>query len=400
MRRHSQGGAVLVLFALFSLGLLGLASLVIDFGFVKITSTLMQEATDGAALESLRTDSRAAARDHVFEVFSDRSHSGDGSPETQEIQYGAGPYSGDFEDDPGIGDGNASQTIDPDDLGLYRPGLQLNESNAPSGDIVFGRFQASGAPGEDADYAREDFIPDAGAARDAVLVRLRRLSSDDRRPGLDQVDGVSSSGPALPLLLGRGAAVGGGDPSEGFSIRHHGISVRATSIARAQGAVAIGGPTGGAIPGGAPFAWTLEAFVAPRPTELIFGSDGELMSGGTRVGVLIDERLLGGVRQVGQPLQGLRRATLAALPGTRLGYAGIFASDLDEPRLVGFAAVRWQALEDRLVVESIDDLVAPENASANPRFLATLPDGLRTSVLEHFESVTSSGGLKAPALVR
>ena len=206
----------------------------------------------------------------------------------------------------------------------------------------------------------------------------------------------------MPLLLGRGAPIGGGDPSEGYSIRHHGISLRATSIAHAQGAVAIGGPTeaGTPIPGGAPFAWTLEAFLAPRPSELLKGPDGELTSGGSLVGVLIQQRLGGGVRRVGQPLAALRRETLASLPGTRLGYAGVYASDLDEPRLVGFAAVRWQSLDDRLIVESVDGLVAPENASANPRFLETMSEGLRSSVLQHFATVTANGGLTAPALVR
>jgi hypothetical protein len=106
--------------------------------------------------------------------------------------------------------------------------------------VVAGAFDASGTPEETSSYARGDFTPAPAAtspSAGALLVRLRRT-----RPGnaLDTEAGVSSTGPALPLLFGRGTTIRGADPDDGYSVRHHGLSVRAAAIAGTTPAAAVG----------------------------------------------------------------------------------------------------------------------------------------------------------------
>jgi hypothetical protein len=173
-------------------------------------------------------------------------------------EFGAGPLFA-FDPDPGAGgDLNALQTISVPDPHVYNPDLQLNRGNEPEGDLVSGTFDAMQPPVENDDYTRLDFIPgiamsvsdcpdsEPGSppiADDAFLVRLRRTNDFD---GLDELAGVSSRGPALPLLFGRGAAIGS-DPDAEYSPRIHGLTVRATAIAQAYPALTVGPQV--AVPG-------------------------------------------------------------------------------------------------------------------------------------------------------
>ena len=64
-----------------------------------------------------------------------------------------------------------------------------------------------GQPSVEADdYTRADFMPSSGAAASAsgsaFLVRMRRTNNLN---GLDQEPGISSGGPTLPILFGRGS---------------------------------------------------------------------------------------------------------------------------------------------------------------------------------------------------
>ncbi len=111
--------------------------------------------------------------------------------------------------------------------------------------MVVGNYHPNQSHLEPDDYQRADFIPDSAGS--AFLVRLRRTNDF---AGLDNQPDVSSSGPALPLLFGRGTFIQG-DPDNNpnnYNPRVHGITVRATAIADASPALRVGSVTG-SLPG-------------------------------------------------------------------------------------------------------------------------------------------------------
>ncbi len=281
-RGTRRAGYVLVLFVTMFLGLMALAALVIDLGFARLAQRQMQSAVDSAALEGLRwrdvqqstelppawlanpdfqlqtgvvlstgslsaqqSDSvrRWAAGNRVANVFTDLSGG--------TVQYGAGPvvnFSG------GNTELAAAQNITwppPPPYSPTRadgtPGLEMNYPyNAQNGDMVSGTYSLSGSysttvsADEDAYYNRRDFTPSTGTAAPAFLVRMRRTNN---LLGLDQESGVSTSGPPLPILFGRGsmmarsAALSGG--TGGLSVAS-GIAVRAAGIAAAGDGIQFG----------------------------------------------------------------------------------------------------------------------------------------------------------------
>ncbi len=91
-RRPDRAGYVAVLFVMMFFGIMGLAALVIDMGFVRLAQRQMQTAVDSAALEGLRwrdslsdQDRREQASSVVASLFSDAADSGG------TVHYGAGP---------------------------------------------------------------------------------------------------------------------------------------------------------------------------------------------------------------------------------------------------------------------------------------------------------------------
>jgi hypothetical protein len=201
----------------------------------------------------------------VARLFTDYLDSSGGT-----VQYGAGPvvnFSG------GVGPAElaAAQNMSPGSPAVYQPttsggtaGLELNPSNATEGDLVAGTYNP-GQPSAEADnYTRADFTPapSGSSASSAFLVRMRRTNNIN---GLDQEPGISSSGPTLPILFGRGslmarsAGLSGG--TGGLSVAS-GITVRAAAIAGPQPAKTVGplysnsGGTLTAIAQLAPFAIT------------------------------------------------------------------------------------------------------------------------------------------------
>lgn len=270
-RIHQRRGYVLVFFAMLSFGLMGLAALVIDIGFVRLTQRQMQTAADAAALEGMRfrddpsvvENARDAARrqrasDVVAWTFDDdlnpdngddgafydsaypNPHAGD--PYDVAGRFGAGPVLK-FTDGAGPAELAARQFINSPEnqnsnsnigsypaVPFYKPRLSLNLANALNGDMVAGEFLHSDEKSQEFnDYQRNDFETTGDTAGDsAFLVRLRRTNDFQ---GLDNQEDVSSSGPPIPLLFGRGSLVSFLDPAEGYSPRHHGMTARATSIA-------------------------------------------------------------------------------------------------------------------------------------------------------------------------
>lgn len=318
--------------ALVAFALLGLMSLAIDFGLVRITQAQMQTAADTAALEGLRQRDvavlsaatgqpvldpfasdclrRASASRLVRSVFDDDL---DLTADDARSNVGAGPIL-DLTD--GVTSMDALQTISVPETRVYKPYLQLNQQNAVEGDMVSGRFcysvdpypsegAAHAVPGTIvcsdpqralSTYARNDFNPSADPPRppaqlsgcpspddpapdawpgpgsgslttaddSAFLVRLRRSNEYRDLPGQTDVD-VASSGPALPLLFGRGSVIHGTDDESTYSIRRDGLTVRATAIAEIRPAMHVGLPQQ-SLPGVTPFAMR-DTFIATVPAN-------------------------------------------------------------------------------------------------------------------------------------
>jgi hypothetical protein len=145
---------------------------------------------------------------------------------------------------------NAGQLLALPDTPFYKPrrsdetsGLEWNEDNQVHGDMLAGKYDPEEEHDEDPDYTRKDFTPrDFTTPEDrdnAFLVRMRRTNNFG---GLDRVDEVSSHGPPIPYLFGRGAFFPAGSPNraDGYSPRHHGMTVRATAIADARPVLSVG----------------------------------------------------------------------------------------------------------------------------------------------------------------
>lgn len=131
-----RAGYTLALFAMFFFGMMGLAGLVIDIAFVRSAQRHMQTAVDSAALEGLRLG-RQPASDMVANVFDDDFNPQDGDPNN----YGAGPevnYAGGV--DPGPTPPYFAETLSVPSPPVYKPTLELNAGDAPSGDMAAGTY--------------------------------------------------------------------------------------------------------------------------------------------------------------------------------------------------------------------------------------------------------------------
>lgn len=295
---------MLTQFAMMAMALLGILALVVDVGQARLAREQMQRGADSAAIEAVRfrnvgrvvTDEsadgfvsdcmrRASARNLVTWTFDDDFDTG-----ADALRLGAGANPSLAGGDPTV---NAGQTIV--DVGVFDPAIETNQGfNAAHGDIVSGTFAytpgpelneddsytrvdgsvppatdftpglpvatgtsgLTGCPADDATSRLPDFtgIASSGSASvqdEAVLVRLRRTVSPRaaRNNPLDTEPGTSSSGPTLPLLFARGAAMPVADTDESiYSPRHDGLSVRATAIARVAPARRVG-PSSALLPG-------------------------------------------------------------------------------------------------------------------------------------------------------
>lgn len=438
---------MLAFFALLLFGLLSVAALVVDLGLVSLSRVQMQQAADAAALEGLRQRNpvdfdgitgltgfddwfrsdcvrrSSAARLVAWTYDDDFDLSGDA------LQLGAGP---DLAIVGGVGELDARGTIERAGGRAYKPRLERNqEENLVFGDMVSGEFLGSDEPSvrQPADYTRDDFAPlsaippgasglDAcppgddfsgvpssgeGPLRDpAFLVRLRRTNDFG---GLDEVPGVSSRGAPVPLLFGRGTTIQAVDPAAGYSVRHHGVTVRATAIAEERPALEIG-------TAGFPAA-------VPLVIERAFWQDP--CWDGTITDVFVDE-LTGGVTDVGV-CAGAVVGRVVSTPLFRVGepvpfeppmlldtaFEG-YAAIVDQrpgwpaPRVVGFGWVSF----DEGVLEKQPGKIAPVNASAH--LVSGWPEGLTDE--QRREVLAISGGLNdagvparqkpllAPVLVR
>lgn len=386
-------GYTLAIFALLMFGMMGLAALVIDLGFARLTQRQMQTAVDTAALEGLRYRDelppgaatanleearRQAASDFVAWMFDDDLNPASGDAHN----FGAGPMV-ELNDGVGEADLNASQLLTLPPTPVYKPrrnngepGLELNLENAAYGDMF--------------------------AAPDSFTVRMRRTNNVT---GLDEVRDVSSHGPSIPLLFGRAALLPPSYSGE-YSPRRDGISVRAIAIAQAVPAISVGMPENGtpAVRLGVSQLtlhldyWnTLTTGIADNQA---ISDTGEV--GMTPVGRLIDiEDIAGGVVVLGQTLP-------ASLPSDLQDgefYVPIYypvSNGADPPelidRVVGFGSAMIDFEDASVTIMRHAGRVANENASATAAKAIPISGAELNAVLQHREDVTEP--LLAPALIR
>ena len=443
---------MLVQVALLVFALCAVLSMVIDIGYARMTQGQLQNAADAAAVEGLRRRNvgvrnaagqivddafasdcqrRAAANRVVRKMFDDDLDPSNGDPD---YQFGAGPVVDLTE---GVTSMHALQTISIPETHVYKPDLQMNQGNEVYGDMVSGRFcytsdpvASEGSAHEALDivctepqrgigaFTRNDFNPNGtvpggpaalsdcpapddtlpdpwplsggsltGVDNSAFLVRLRR--SNEFAEMADQVEpSVASSGPALPLIPGKGAAIYGDAADSDYSVRRDGLTVRATAIAGVRPALHVGLPVANPAQAGVtPFALAdtfVQTLTVARQVT-INPATGVICTGTTctaatpaasQVGRFVDNlidptrarwRL---VTTVGQPLPA-SFALNCALTGTITGYGPVYSAIGNAAlRVIGFSRITLAPDTARpgnacaKVVTRGASAVAPTNATA------------------------------------
>ncbi len=242
--RPERQGVVLVLFALFLVGFLGLAAATIDLGVARASRLTMQNAADAAALEGLRW------RD----ALPDDPQAADALRRVRAAEFARRLTRVDA----------SLPLVTPDagqplvatlgiDASVWQPRLELNLENQVHGDLVAGTWLPSTLSSADpayaaallhfegSDYLRSDFdVSAVGAAARAptFLARLRRSAGP-----LDQSPGVSSSGAPLPFLFGHHPGLQP-EPGASYDPFRDGITLRATAVADTAAAIVVGSESG------------------------------------------------------------------------------------------------------------------------------------------------------------
>jgi hypothetical protein len=424
--RYRRRGYTLVVFVMLFFALMALGALVIDLGMARVTQQQMQSAANSAALEGLRgrdrtysggedpdEERRKDARQIVWAIFDDDLDDYEQSPVVDDPRnFGAGPrinFSG------GVAlssEFQASELLDPADPPVYDPQLRLNMNDLPDGDMVAGDFVENAPPDPRPSYARNDF--DASTGDDAFLVRLRRTDET-----FD--DGVGEAGGNIPYLFGRGSLLN-------LDLRGRGIAVRATAIAHARRALAVGRRTPDAattVAGSLPFfldAAQMSSFVSG--TELTVTSS-TIEANGNMVGSLYDPTSADGLGQAWSlgdiapaPTAGITASDIRAGaaqrtpgdPALRFGYlpvVGVIAGSPDQ-HVIGFVAIQFtlDPMSSSLAYTRLTDFVGPDNTSpvlAHPlpaAFLGPMPAANVDDLLGAQSMIPPDLRLLAPALVR
>jgi hypothetical protein len=415
-RKPPRRGYALVLVVMLLFGLMGLAALVIDVGFARLAQSEMQTAADSAALEGLRNGpATVAARQQASNIVAEMFTNGtDAGGET--VQYGAGPvvdFSG------GVGDPTlaAAQLMQNGNPPVYQPGsLQPNEGNAAEGDMVAGTYGVN--PGydaalpadEDANYNRRDFTPSTGtaaAASTAFLVRMRRTNNPN---GLDQEAGVSSAGPTLPILFGRGSmmARSGSGSNTQLSVSS-GITVRATAIAGPQPAKSVGpaySTTAGTVTAQlAPFALRSDIWASLTVTSSAAIITVDPLAAGSGA-IPLDGQFRLALTSIGQPLVATAGdGALLGGPQPAAAYVPIYADYGSQAgTIIGFVYyTNWSYLSGTLTLMPASTAVQIGSQNVSPTMVLRLPVALAqadvTSLFQAHAALFSEYPLYAPALV-
>lgn len=399
--KQSRRGTVLVWFAVLLFAMLPLVALIVHIGMATLARRQMQTAVNAAALDGLRlrddTQTIAEKHDgviaHVSAIYDDNLN----SDNADAMQFGAGPAI-EFDDEPSDivlpgTDFRGSRTIRSENMNAYDPVLNRNEDNEHHGDMVSGQYQEAADHHEEATYLRSDFLiagdtgHDSSAEDDAFLVRLRRTDSEFGPVStLDRIDGVSSSGPTIPFLFGRGPY---GGPAF-LDRRERGTIVRATGIAQAVPAMTVGSPSNSTIG------------VAPIWVDV---DDWNAMTTGTPANVVVTDSMISGelsgefvspgVVTVGEVLDSASPATVEG--EHYIAIYGVLPSM--EQRVVGFGIADVQLTSTGGTVTKRPSRIGTINASA--KWSMSLRD-VPTNDLSAFLGMRGSQSepLLAPALRR
>jgi hypothetical protein len=397
------------MFVMIFFGLMGLAALVIDMGFARLTQQQMQTAVDSAALEGLRNNpttayGRQQANQIVAAMFSDNVDSSG-----QTVHYGAGPVVNFGE---GIGPATlaASQLMTPGDPPVYQPGsLELNSENSQQGDMVSGTYSTNASydptesADEDASYNRRDFTPNVSSTS-AFLVRMRRTGNSN-----DINAGVSSSGPTIPFLFGRGSMMARSGASGQLSVAS-GITVRATAIAGSQPAKTVGpvySNNGGALTPVAqlaPFAIRSDLWTTLTTAGTTSGITVNPLAAGSGA-VILDGQFRIALTAVGQPLvASADDSALLSGPQSAL-YVPIYADYSSQPAtIIGFVFYNtWSYASGSLTLLPPGTAVQIGGQNVSPTMALALPATLAptdvAAMLQAHANLFNQYPLYAPALV-
>ncbi len=314
-----RGGYTLVFFAMLMFALMGLAALVIDIGFARLTQRQMQTAVDSAALEGLRgqglrpyatrqSDAGTIGTWHFDDNLAPTSD--DGAFDSSSGQFGAGP-SVDFSGGAGEPALVASQSISVDPSNSVHKPVFLNGTLSLNGFEVAMLRGGTGVPDGD----------------------------------------VYSVGPSLPYLFARGSMIN-------RQLIQNGITVRATGIAEGRPATAVGIDLPDVV-GAQPFAFRSATW------SLLPPDDGNPMTDDSIV------LIVNGV-DLGSTAAPLRRlgetVALSSAPVAASGFIAIFDTVQGTNRVIGFglAVISVESPTEIRISNRcpVGGVVATENATA------------------------------------
>jgi hypothetical protein len=289
--------------------------------------------------------------------------------------------------------------------------------NAPNGDMVAGAYGLNGSydptqlADEDANYNRRDFTPSTGTAASvsapAFLVRMRRTPLWNVPGSLDDTPGISSGGPTLPVLFGRGSMMARSGSGSQLSVSS-GITVRATAIAGAQPAKTVGPlytNSNGmltAVAQLAPFAitdalWTqLSGGTGTTVNPLVAGSGAMILNSQSQIALTA----------IGQPLvASTNDSTLSMGPQSTAVYVPIYTNYASQPgTIIGFVYYNnWSYTSGSLTLGPAAGAaqIGGQNVSSTmalPLPAALAPADVATMFQDH-ASLFNQHPLYAPALV-
>jgi hypothetical protein len=413
---HRRSGYTLTLFVMMFFGLMALAALVIDMGFVRLAQRQMQTAVDGAALEGLCNGAttvvgRQQASQIVADMFTDYL---DSNGET--VHYGAGPvvtFSG------GVGPPElaASQFMQPGATPVYQPitsagtaGLELNLSNATEGDMVAGTYNPNQPSAEGDDYTRLDFTPasSSSSTASAFLVRMRRTGSSSNTSALDQEPGVSSSGPPLPILFGRGSLMARSGSTGQLSVAS-GVTVRATAIAGPQPAKTVGPAytiaSGTLTPQLAPFAIRSDLWASLTTAGTAASITVNPLAAGSGAMILASQFQVT-LTAIGQPLVASTvDSALLNGPQSSAAYVPIYADFPSQAAtIIGFVDYNnWTYQSGSLTLGAAATAVQIGGQNVSPTMALPLPAAIApadvSAMLQDHAALFSQYPLYAPALL-
>jgi hypothetical protein len=413
MKRHrgkaaDRAGYALVLFVMIFFGLMGLAALVIDMGFARLTQQEMQTAVDSAALEGLRLG-RPQASDTVANLFSD-------DPNPDPANYGAGPVVQFQGGNPTLP--TASQQLIVPVPPVYKPvqsdggpGLELNAGNAQNGDMVAGTYNPGQSSVEGDDYARADFTPapSGSSTSSAFLVRMRRTPLSTVPGSVDNTPRVSSGGATLPLLFGRGSLMAQSGGSGQLSVAS-GVTVRATAIAGPQPAKTVGpvytntGGTLTAVAQLAPFAIRSDLWASLTAAGFTGSTAVNPLAAGSGA-MILDSQFRNTLTAIGQPL--VASTDDSALSGgpQNAVYVPIYADYPSQPAtIIGFAYYNnWSYQSGSLTLGPAAAAVQIGDQNVSPTMALPLPAALApadaSTMFQDHANLFGRYPLYAPALV-